>query len=114
MTRIYFSDFFGVDPELLEEYGAFDISLVNDLPLFVDPFLLFNSEKPEYQALHAKIIGYMRFLKDMTLGGASFASSGRPVVLIQRGQAELARLQRQRQRRSRSRPGIRAIATSEL
>lgn len=62
-TPIYFSDFFGVPPDTLDAYGAFDISLINDLPLFVDPFLLFNSEKPEYQALHASIIGYMRFLK---------------------------------------------------
>jgi len=26
-----------VDPHLLEAYGAFDISVVSDLPLFVDP-----------------------------------------------------------------------------
>ena len=31
--------------------GALDISVVSDLPLFVDPFLLFNSENAEYQAL---------------------------------------------------------------
>lgn len=69
MTQIYFSDFFGVSPEALEEYGAFDVSLVGDLPLFVDPFLLFNSEDPTYQELHAEIIRYMRFLKEITLAG---------------------------------------------
>ncbi len=42
--KIYFSDFFEVLPALLEEYGAFNISLLNDLPLFIDPFLLFNSD----------------------------------------------------------------------
>ena len=41
-------------PDVLEAYGAFDISVVSDLPLFVDPFLLFNSEDPEYQQLHER------------------------------------------------------------
>jgi hypothetical protein len=45
---IYFSDFFGVSRDVLKAYGAFDISLINDLPMFIDPFLLFNSAKPEY------------------------------------------------------------------
>lgn len=62
--KIYFSDFFGVSPEEIEAYGAFNISLVNDLPLFIDPFLLFNSEKDEYQALHRQIIDYLRFLRN--------------------------------------------------
>jgi len=69
VTDIYFSDFFRVSPDVLEEYGAFDVSLVGDLPLFVDPFLLFNSENPTYQELHAGIIQYMRFLKEVTLSG---------------------------------------------
>jgi hypothetical protein len=62
--RIYFSDFFGVSKMALKKYGAFDISLLADLPLFVDPFLLFNSKKPKYRALHDRIIDYLRFLKD--------------------------------------------------
>ena len=66
---IFFSDFFNVSPDLIEEYGAFNISLINDLPLFVDPFLLFNSEKPDYQQLHKNIICYMRFLKEISLSG---------------------------------------------
>lgn len=55
---IYFSDFFMVTPETLEEYGAFNVSLINDLPLFIDPFLLFDSEEARYQALHDEIIRY--------------------------------------------------------
>lgn len=62
-AQIYFSEQFEVDPAVLEAYGAFDISIVTDVPLFIDPFLLFNSEKPEYQALHGMIIDYLRFLK---------------------------------------------------
>lgn len=65
--EIYFSDVFDVDPAVVTGYGAFDISLVNDLPLFVDPFLLFNSPKKEYQALHDEIIRYMRFLKSVSI-----------------------------------------------
>jgi hypothetical protein len=62
--ELYFSDYFEVEPSTLEEYGAFNISVVTDLPLFIDPFLLFNSEKPEYQALHEEIINYLIFLRD--------------------------------------------------
>lgn len=53
---IYFSDVFRVAPEVLDAYGAFNIALVNDLPLFVDPFLLFDSERQELRALHDEII----------------------------------------------------------
>ncbi len=66
---IYFSDVFGVAKADLEEYGAFNVSLVNDLPLFIDPFLLFHSSKPEYRALHEEIIRYMVFLRDKSIGG---------------------------------------------
>lgn len=66
---IYFSDYFQVEPGELSEFGAFDVSLVNDLPLFVDPFLLFNSKKEEYQDLHTEIIRYVRFLRDMSAEG---------------------------------------------
>lgn len=61
--EMYFSQHFGVSPTLLEEYGAFDISLASDLPLFIDPFLLFNSQKPEYRDLHEGMIRYLVFLR---------------------------------------------------
>lgn len=67
---IYFSDFFDVSPDVLDDYGAFDVSLINDLPLFVDPFLLFNSSDAQYRDLHDQIIKYMRFLKDVSTSGA--------------------------------------------
>ena len=69
--RIYFSDFFGVSPQLLERYGAFNISLLADLPLFVDPFLLFNSKKRVYRDLHRRIVDYLRFLKEKSLDRSS-------------------------------------------
>jgi hypothetical protein len=66
---IYFADIFGVDPVDLDEYGAFNVSLLTDLPLFIDPFLLFNSQNAEYQALHQQMIRYLRFLRDRSAQG---------------------------------------------
>lgn len=34
-VSIHFTDYFEVDPDVLDEYGAFDTSLINDLPLFI-------------------------------------------------------------------------------
>jgi len=61
---LYFSDHFKAKEADLEKYGAFNISLVADLPLFIDPFLLFNSKKKKYQQLHDDIIKYLVFLKE--------------------------------------------------
>lgn len=68
-TKIYFNDFFDISKQTLDDYGAFNISLIADLPLFIDPFLLFNSKETLYQALHAEIIRYLRFLKDKSVNG---------------------------------------------
>lgn len=61
---IYFSEFFGIDQSVVDQYGAFDVALVNDLPLFIDPFLLFDSKNSKYKELHAGIIKYLIFLRD--------------------------------------------------
>ena len=66
---VYFSDFFDITEETLQEFGAFNISLINDLPLFIDPFLLFGNDKEEYQKLHAEIINYLVFLKEKAATG---------------------------------------------
>lgn len=66
--KLLFSDYFNVSSKIVDEYGAFNISLVNDLPLFVDPFLLFNSSDPIYQGLHKEIITYLEFLKSKSSG----------------------------------------------
>ncbi len=68
-AKIYFTDFFDVTPEVLTKYGAFNISPYVDLPLFIDPFLLFTSDKLEYQGLHAEIIRYLGFLRDKSENG---------------------------------------------
>jgi hypothetical protein len=66
-VNTHFSDFFSVDPKILDAYGAFNISLINDLPLFIDPFLLFHSQKDEYQQLHSNIIKYVKFLREKSI-----------------------------------------------
>src|SRR6266478_2670892 len=62
--NLFFSDYFRVPPDAIDDYGGFNVSLVADLPLFIDPFLLFNSKKAEYQQLHLRIIDYLRFLRE--------------------------------------------------
>lgn len=68
-AMIYFTDFFNIKEKILGDYGAFNISLINDLPLFIDPFLLFGSKKSEYQKLHKEILGYLTFLKTKSQKG---------------------------------------------
>lgn len=66
---VYFSEIFDVDENVLEEYGAINVSLINDIPLFIDPFLLYASEKPEYKALHEGILDYLVFLRSKAAQG---------------------------------------------
>ncbi len=68
---IYFNQFFEIKDGLVEDYGAVNISLINDFPLFVDPFLLFESKDPKYQSLHDEIISYVVFLKNVSRGNVS-------------------------------------------
>jgi len=67
--NIHFSHYFQISPTIIEEYGAFNISLINDLPLFIDPFLLFNSKDPTFIKLHDDIIRYLRFLRRKSVLG---------------------------------------------
>ncbi|WP_311272278.1 MULTISPECIES: hypothetical protein [unclassified Rhizobium] len=63
----FFDEHFGVVADDLDHHGAFNISIINDMPLFIDPFLLFNSKKPEYQELHNSILKYLMFLRDAVI-----------------------------------------------
>ncbi len=67
--NVFFSDYFDVSTDKLENFGAFNISLINDLPVFIDPFLLFNSENSKYKKLHDDIIRYISFLREMSSNG---------------------------------------------
>lgn len=59
--ELHLPQYLDIGPAILAQYGAFDISVASDLPLFLDPFLLFHGAKPEYQELHEGILKYLRF-----------------------------------------------------
>lgn len=65
---MYFSEKFNVSRDLIKNYGSIDISLVCDLPLFIDPMLIFNSNKKEYKSLHSYLIRFFSFLTDKSEG----------------------------------------------
>jgi hypothetical protein len=58
---LYFSDYFGVAPATIDAYGVFDVSLVSDLPLFIDPFHLFNSDDKRFEVLDESIVRYPKY-----------------------------------------------------
>lgn len=62
--KLLFSDYFEIDDNVLENFGALNICLSSDLPMFIDPFLLFASEKLEYKKLHKKVVNHLLILKD--------------------------------------------------
>jgi len=73
-----------VSPDAVEGHGAINMSLVSDLPLFIDPFLLFNSEKTEYQVLHEEIIRYLRFFAIKRSGGVLIPLYSHPGTIFQK------------------------------
>lgn len=57
-----FNEYYDVTTESLDEYGAFNISLDCDTPLYIDPILIFLSKSKEIKNWHSKIINYILFL----------------------------------------------------
>ena len=68
---MFFSEYYGIDAHCIESYGAVDISFVCDIPLFIDPMLIFNSKKKEYKILHSSIVKYFHFLYEKANEGLS-------------------------------------------
>lgn len=62
-----FSEYFNIDKNIMDRYGALNICIDADLPLFIDPFLLFASEKQEYVDLHKKIVDHLINLKKLAI-----------------------------------------------
>jgi hypothetical protein len=67
-----------VNPRLTDAFGSsltqetvdFAIPrLQEDIPLYIDPFLLWVSEDPEYRKLHERLIGFFRVVADKVRGG---------------------------------------------
>ncbi len=65
--KLLFSEYFEIEEKSLDNFGALNMCLDADLPLFIDPFLLFASEKPEYKKLHDEIVAHLIFLKELAL-----------------------------------------------
>ncbi len=63
-SRVSFSAYFNVKKADLKTANFFNISLISDVPLFIDPFHLFYSDNKDYEALHDEIIRYLSFLRD--------------------------------------------------
>lgn len=84
--KVYFSDHFSVERSKIEDYGAIDISLIADIPLFIDPFLIFESDKEEYQKLHESIVRYLKFLK--TVAPQAHGNSGMRTAWFRFGEVE--------------------------
>ena len=61
--KLLFSDYFEIDNLILDKFGALNICLSSDLPMFIDPFLLFASEKPVYKRLHKEVVNHLLILK---------------------------------------------------
>jgi hypothetical protein len=77
--KLKFNQYFGVKKKDLDKAGLFNISLVSDVPLFIDPFHLFYSKKKKYRELHDYIIQYLIFLKDNSV---SFSGQKLPKRII--------------------------------
>jgi len=73
--KLIFSEYFEIDEKNLDEHGALNICIDADLPLFLDPFLLFASDKPEYIKQHDKIVKHLIFLKEVALRDGSNANT---------------------------------------
>lgn len=72
--KLIFSEYFEIEDRCLDEHNALNICLDADLPLFLDPFLLFASDKPEYIKQHDKIVEHLIFLKEVALRDGSNAN----------------------------------------
>jgi hypothetical protein len=74
--KLLFSEYFEILESKLEKHGALNICLSADLPLFIDPFLLFASEKKEYKKLHNKVVNHLVHLKEVaTIGNGSLVNA---------------------------------------
>ncbi len=66
-----FSDYFNVTKEELDKYGAVNISLLSDAPLFIDPLLVYFNDNAEIREQYQKITKYLLFLKEMAINPIS-------------------------------------------
>jgi len=73
--KLLFSDYFKIDESVIDNYGALNICLAADMPLFIDPFLLFASNDEDYQKLHKDLINHILTLKEIAIAEKEDAES---------------------------------------
>ena len=66
---MYFNEYFNVSVDKLDKYGALNISLDCDLPLFIDPLLIFISNNLLFKSWHEKLVKYILFLSSLKKTG---------------------------------------------
>ena len=72
--KLLFSEYFEIDGLVVDDYGALNICIDTDLPLFIDPFLLFSSEKPEYVEIHDRVVNHLIALKELAISDSNVDS----------------------------------------
>lgn len=64
-----FSDYFKVEKSVIKKYGAVDISLVCDTPLFIDPILIYSNKDEKIRNSYVEIVKYLLFLNSKAQKG---------------------------------------------
>jgi len=67
-------DVFGVD-FTQDDVGFAIPRLHEDIPLYVDPFLLWVSDSPEYQDMHERVLAFFRLVSEQVRGGHAMAAA---------------------------------------
>lgn len=57
-----FSDVFKISKQNIEDYGAIDLSLASDTPLYIDPLLIYNNDDVNIRNQYQNIVKYLLFL----------------------------------------------------
>jgi hypothetical protein len=76
-------DVFGVDFSQ-DDVGFAIPRLHSDIPLYVDPFLLWISGNPTYRALHEEVISFLRLVSEYVRTGQIDAAAELLVLLCQK------------------------------
>ena len=90
---LYFTDYFEVEPTVLEDYGAFDISVWSRICRCSSTHSCSSMAAiPSHQQLHQQILDYLLFLRDRAAEEDLDPRLIDTLVPVQGGQTELARL----------------------
>lgn len=57
-----FSDVFKISKQVIENYGAINLSLASDTPLYIDPLLIYSNDDENIRSQYQNIVKYLLFL----------------------------------------------------